>query len=452
MMSGNLEQFLTEFSRGLDRTMMASNEDLSLRNGIQKTWSMRQCARFLNVGVPYLNKFAKSNPSFPKGNYMGRERVFTISELMNMRVLFASTAKRPYCYLAWRKPEEALPVISFASQKSGTAKSLTAAHFAQYLNLHYGMRVGVMDADPQSTITFYFVGGEGLSTMQAEKKASMVDFAGLFANESSPYTDYTAEELDTFFLKTSWPGVRLVPAHGQTSEGEIQIARLVNERPQGKNFYRYLRDSIERWRDGNRPQTAPNEIVKDGVLDLKKLDQALNETLDCIIIDYQPALTLFQLNNVVASSSLVIPQTMKGFDLVTLSTFVTGLLGMLQYILRNERLNIGSGANLLLPTIVQRSKKQNKELETIEKLLKDCPGQILPVFYLRSDAISNASCLYQSVYEYQAQADMFGQRKGIECFIENADAVNDAIVSRIWPGRERGYAERWMDDFYQERE
>ena len=86
---------------------------------------------------------------------------------------------------------------------------------------------------------------------------------------------------------------------------------------------------------------------------------ALNETLDCIIIDYQPALTLFQLNNVVASSSLIIPQTMKGFDIATLSTFVKGLRGMLKHILDHERIEIGAGANMLLPTIIQRTNEQD---------------------------------------------------------------------------------------------
>lgn len=443
-MSGNLEQFLTELSRGLDKTMVSVNKEMTLRSRIQRKWSMKQCAGFLNVGVPYLNKFAKQNDDFPAGEYKGRERVFTINELMHMRALLAASAKRPYDYLAWRKPDDPLPVISFASQKGGTAKSLTAAHFAQYLSLHYGMRVGVMDADPQSTITLYFVGGEGLSKMPTEETASMVDFAGLFASEEAPYTDYDAEALDSFFLKTSWPGVRLVPAHGETSEGEIQIARLVSERPKGKNFYRFLRDSIETWRDGNPPKIAPNELVHDGRVDADALDAALTETLDCIIIDYQPALTLFQLNNVVASSSLVIPQTMKGFDIATLSTFVNGLLGMLQHILRNERLDIGSGPSMLLPTIVQRT--NNQDLNQISNLLEHCPAELLPVFYLRSDSISNASDVYQSVYEYQA--DTAGKQKGIDRFIQNANAVNDAIVARLWPGRERGYAETWIDDFY----
>ncbi len=183
-MSGNLEQFLTELSRGLDKTMVSVNKELTLRNRVQRTWSLSQCARFLNVGVHYLNKFAKSNPDFPKGEYVGRERVFTINELMFIRALLAGSAKNPYDYLAWRKPTDPLPVISFASQKGGTAKSLSAAHFAQYLSLHYGMRVGVMDADPQSTITLYFVGGVGLPAMPTQDTASMVDFAGLFANDS----------------------------------------------------------------------------------------------------------------------------------------------------------------------------------------------------------------------------------------------------------------------------
>lgn len=447
-MSGSLEQFLTDLSRGLERTMVTVNKELTLRHRIKRTWSMRQCARFLNVSIQYLTKFANAHEDFPSGEHVGRERVFTLDELMRMRALLAASAKRPYDYLAWRKPGDPLPVISFASQKGGTAKSLGAAHFAQYLSLHHGMRVGVMDADSQSTITLYFVGGEDLPEMPGEETPSMVDFAGLFRSEDAPFTDHSAETLDSFFLKTSWPGLRLVPAHGETSEGEIQIARLVRDAPPGKSFYRYLRDSIDQWKAGHPPVTAPNELALDGRVDDAKLESALAETLDCIVIDYQPALTLFQLNNVIASSSLVIPQTMKGFDIATLSTFVTGLLGMLQHILAHERLDIGSGANMLLPTIVQRSNAQ--DLNHIRNLLEHCPTEVLPVFYMRSDAISNASDVYQSVYEYEP--DTPGKRKGINRFIANADAVNDAIVSRLWPGLERGYANAWMDEFYEDDE
>ena len=447
-MSGSLEQFLVDLSRGLERTMVSVNKELTLRHRIKRTWSMRQCAKLLNVSIQYLTKFANSNEDFPNGEYVGRERVFTLDELMHIRALLAASAKRPYDYLAWRKPGDMLPVISFASQKGGTAKSLTAAHFAQYLNLHYGMRVGVMDADPQSTLTLYFAGGSSTAGMPGEDTATLVDFAGLFPSETSPHIEHDAETLDSFFLPTSWPGLRLVPAHGETSEGEIQIARLVREAPAGKNFYRFLRDAIDTWKEGNPPVTSPADIVRDGRVDQARLDAALGETLDCIIIDYQPALTLFQLNNVIASTSLVIPQTMKGFDIATLTTFVSGLLGMIQHILSHERIDIGTGANMLLPTIVQRTNEQ--DLNHISNLMEHCPSEILPVFYLRSDAISNASDVYQSAYEYEP--DTPGKRKGIKRFIDNADAVNDAIISRLWPGLERGYADTWIDSFYEDDE
>jgi len=444
-MSGTLEQFLADLARGLDKTMVSVNRDLTIRSRIQRKWSMKQCARFLGVSIQYITKFARSSKDFPEGEYVGRERVFTLKDLMTVRALLAASAKRPYDYLAWRKPGEELPVISFASQKGGTAKSLTAAHFAQYLSLHYGMRVGVMDADPQSTITLYFVGGEGLPHLPDENTATLVDFAGLYMSEDGqPFTDHDPSTLDGFFLKTSWPGVRIVPASGDTSEGELQITRLVRDNPPGKAFYRYLRDAIERWRDAYPPMTAPNELAQDGKIDQRRLSEALEETLDCIIIDYQPALTLFQLNNVIASTSLVIPQTMKGFDIATLSTFVTGLRGMINHILDHDRIEIGTGANMLLPTIVQRSNDQ--DLKQIANLLEHAPTEVLPVFYLRSDAIANASDVYQSVYEYEP--DTRGKKKGVERFIANADAVNDAIVERIWPGRTRGYASAWLDEFY----
>ncbi len=444
-MGGSIEQFLQELERGLGRTMVSVNKELTMRERIKRSWSMRQCARFLNISHQHLTKFAKDNEDFPAGKHVGRERVFTLTELMHIRALMAASAKRPEHFLAWRKPDDPLPVISFASQKGGTAKSLSAAHFAQYLSLHYGMRVGVMDADPQSTITLYFVGGEEMPTLPDDETPTMVDFAGLFqTDESIPYTDYDAETLDGFFKKTSWPGVRLVPAHGETSEGEIQIARLLRAGTPEKRFYRFLRDSIDRWKEGHSPVTRPNELVSNGRVDQAKLESALNETLDCIIIDYQPALTLFQLNNVMASTSLIIPQTMKGFDIATLSTFVTGLLTMLRHIFATDRIDMGGAAHMLLPTIVQRTNEQ--DLTQVGNLLENCPDEVLPVFYLRSDAISNASDVYQSVYEYDP--DTPGKRKGINRFIENADAVNDAIVSRLWPGLERGYAEDWMQNFY----
>jgi len=234
-----LEQYLTDLSRGLERARLTANQDLLLKARPTRSYSMRQCARFLNVSYQYLTKFAAQTNGFPPG----QTKVNT-HELMQIRVLMAAHAKRPRDYLAWRTPLEPVPVISFASQKGGTAKSLSAAHFAQYLSLNFGMRVGLMDADPQHTLTLYFAGGEEGVGLPDPGTPTMVDFSGLYPSEDAPFTEHDGATLDSFFSPTGWPGVRIVPAHSETSEGEIQIARLLRANPPGKRFYRYLRDAM----------------------------------------------------------------------------------------------------------------------------------------------------------------------------------------------------------------
>ena len=444
MAEGALEAFLRRLDRGLDRALPAVNRRATLASRVRRTFSMRQCAELIGVSYPYLGKQAAALPGFPAGDHQGRERVFTLTELMHIRALLAASAKRPRDYLMWRAPGDPLPVVSFASQKGGTAKSLSAAHFAQYLSLRYGMRVGLIDADPQHTLTLYFLRDEGGGV--SSDTATLVDFAGLYPDGDSAYTKYTGAELDEFFLPTPWPGARILPASGETSEGELQIARLIRSAPPEKRFYRYVHDALEAWKAAHPPVASPADLTDGaGNVDLAALQDALHETFDVIIIDYQPALTLFQLNNLIATTHLVIPQTMKGFDLATLSTFVKGLLGMIEEILSREALEVGPGSHILLPTIVQRANDQ--DLGQIASLMQEAPGQVCPVFYMRSDSIANAADLYQSAYEFDPTP---GQKRGMKRFVENADAVNDALVARIWPGAERGLADQWIANFYAE--
>lgn len=75
-----------------------------------------------------------------------------------------------------------------------------------------------------------------------------------------------------------------------------------------------------------------------GAFDAAKFDTALNETHDVVVVDQQSSLTLMQLNGLVAADSVVIPQTMKGFDL-----------------------EIGAGEHIVLPTMVQEQNNQDTD-------------------------------------------------------------------------------------------
>lgn len=451
MAQGTLESFLRLAIRGMASMDTRARRFDTIKTRLRKTFHKRQVAEMIGVSVSTLTRHENESASWPEGSSAGRERVYTIDDLMMMRAILASSPKSRVEPLAWRKEGDPLPVVSFASQKGGTAKSLTSAHFAQYVSMMYGLRVGVIDADPQHTLSLYFASPEQRDGVPYRDYETLVDFAGLFMDEKTgePLSHRSVEELNGCWVDTPWPGVRIIPANVETSEGEIQLARLMQSRVQDPPLYLHTKRAIDRWSEGHPPLTAPETLADaNGYVDRDRLDAALHETFDVIVIDYQPVLTIFQLNNLVASTHLVVPQTMKGFDMATLEAFLAKLLDYVEAVLStNTALSIGTGEHVILPTIVQRS--NDTDLEQIGALMDSCPGTILPVYYLRSDAIANAADLYQSAYEFKPSP---GQRKGIKRFIDNANAVNDALVARIWPGRERGYAQAWMDANYGEDE
>jgi len=449
MAQGTLESFLRTSIRGMASMAAHDRRASAIGDRIKKTFHKRQVAEMIGVGLSTLSRHEKESASWPTGTVVGREKVYTLDEIMVMRAILAASPKPRGEPLAWRTPTDPLPVVSFASQKGGTGKSLSAAHFAQYLSLTYGMRVGLIDADPQHTLSLYFASPEQRDGVPYRDYETLVDFAGLFMDPETgaALSNRSPEELNSCWVETPWPGIRLIPANIETSEGEIQLARLMQARVQNPPLYMHTRRAIDRWSAAHPPLTDPATLAdQNGQVDLARFDNALKETLDVIVIDYQPALTIFQLNNLVASTHLVIPQTMKGFDIATLEAFLVKLLDYVEDVLStNTALAIGSGEHVILPTIVQRS--NDTDLEQIGSMMQSCPGAVSAVFYLRSDAIANAADLYQSAYEFEPSA---GQRRGMKRFIDNANAVNDALVGRIWPGRERGYAKAWIDDNYGE--
>jgi chromosome partitioning protein len=145
----------------------------------------------------------------------------------------------------------------------------------------------------------------------------------------------------------------------------------------------------------------------------------------------------------IAADTVVIPQTMKGFDLATLSTYVSNIGEYLEFIMGFEAdIEVGSGAHVVLPTIVQE--QNNQDTDQILDLYRRAPREILQVWYNRSDAIANASEEYKSIYEYLPPKS---RRTSARAFMANANAVNDALVQRVWPELpKRGFADAFIKD------
>lgn len=441
MAYGQFEQFIRNLSRVMGSVNTRLQRDLTMRERVSRRYSMTEVAEFLGIDTTHLSKLSTDDPEFPEGERGGRERTFSPSEILRIRALFASRpgAKRPYLF--WRKPGDPLRVVTFGAQKGGTGKSLTAAHFAQYVNLFYGLRVGVIDADPQATASLYFA--DNALRLFDPSTPTMARFMGIDDPTNLSLEDRPAEELNDIWATTPWPGIRLIPGGPDIQNGDISLFFLSRE---GKPVYRVLKDAIDRWDTGFGPRTDPSTLRDvNGNFRPDAFGAALNETVDLIVIDQQPSLTLVQLNGLIAADSVVIPQTMKGFDLATLATYVTSISEYLEFVMSFEPdLEIGAGEHMVLPTIVQE--QNDRDTGQILDLWRKAPREIMQVWYSRSDAIANAAEEYKSIYEYLPPR---ARRASARSFMENANSVNDALLRRIWPDLPgRGFAEKFIEDHW----
>lgn len=440
MAYGQFEQFIRNMTRVMGAVNTKLQRDLTLRTRVARRFSMVEVAALLAVDTTYLTRMSGDEHHFPEGEKRGRERTFSPSEIMRIRAIIGSNKAAKRNYLHWRGKDDPVKVVTFGAQKGGTGKSLSAAHFAQYVNLHYGLRVGVIDADPQATVSLYFA-DEALPLFDANTP-TLADFMGVDDPASQKVTNRSPEDLNDIWQPTPWPGIKLIPGGANIQNGDISLFFMSQH--SRVPVYRVLKDAIAAWDAGNGAITQVENLRGDnGAFDLETYEQALHETVDVIVIDQQPSLTLMQLNGLVAADNVVIPQTMKGFDLATLATYVSNIGEYLEFIMGFEAdLEIGAGEHMVLPTIVQE--QNNQDTDQILDLYRKAPREVMQVWYARSDAIANAAEEYKSIYEYLPPKT---RRASARAFMNNANAVNDALVQRIWPDLPpRDYAKTFIEE------
>lgn len=410
---------------------------------VLRKYSLKDVCEFLNIDRKYLNILLE-HPDSPEGEVRGRECLLSVHDIMRLRALNMSRPKRRVDTLFWRKPGSMLPVIVSGSQKGGSAKTLTAANLSQFLHLFYGLRVGIIDADPQASISLYF--SDSNIDVGAIDQETFINFMGI-SEPGSPVELHHAQMLDKFWRRTPWPGLRLIPGGPSIQEGDISLffASQENNKPEIPAFHSLLQSAIKRHGDAFPPVTLPEDLTdENGRLKEDVYERALNETLDVIIIDCAPSLSLAMLNTITAATSLVVPTSLKGFDLSTLQVYLNSASDMMSVITADSNHVYPRIPSLILPTIV--SMQTDTDLRVLKGLMDHDPEIICPVFYSRSEAVANAAEHYQSLYEYVPSK---GRKRSTDNFLRNANAVNDALASRFLPDLPtRGYANAFLEDMY----
>lgn len=423
-----------------------ARQRLTKQSRILRRYSVAEVCEFLDCDRNFFVRLAK-HPDMPEGEVSGRERTFSVYDILKMRAVSDLRPRAGKQLLHWRGPNDPIPVIVFSSQKGGTGKSLTTSHFAQGLSLYYGLRVGVIDGDPQATCSQYFVDDQ--TELYSFNVETYTDFMGLPDPGGMERIHHDAAALDTFWRPTPWPGIRLMPGGASIQEADVTLFFLSRSKdPELKKIYRMLRDNLDRWREAYPARTQAADLdAGDGRLDEDRFKSALTETLDVIVIDTPPSLTITTLNTVVAADSLIVPQTMRGFDLNTLHNYLSNLEDYFKFIDTDTNpVRFRPAQSMVLPTIVHTS--NDTDLLTIGELLRQDADVISKVFYKFSSGAANAFREYKSAYEYKPDRN---RRESLRGFIDNANAVNDMIVQKCLPRLpKREFADDFINQNYPE--
>lgn len=434
---------IPDFVERAERSVASAASAIRLRETrtkrVMRLFSVRETAMFLGFSKKVIHEWLE-HPQAPTPTKNRSGTVFlSLDDIALLRALMQNRKQSRRDTLFWRKPGESLPIITIGSQKGGTAKSLTVAHLAQIATIYWGMRVGIVDSDAQGTLSLYFA-DENI-TAGGLDVGTFTRFMGV-GEPGQPPLIHDPETLDSFWLRTPWPGIRLMPGGAPIQEAEIAMYLLSQgQDPKYRRVYRLLHDAFQRWSDAHPVITQTQDLIDhDGKFQPEKFRQALTETLDLIIIDTAPSLTLAQLNTVVAASTLIVPNTMRGFDLSTTRIYLSSLGDYLRYIQIEDPIDFQKKPSYILPTIVSTS--SDADILQVGELFSHDPDVVCPVFYARSEAVANAAREYQSIFEY---APPPGRRKSTNLFIDNANAVSEAILTRAIPGLPpRGFANNFI--------
>jgi chromosome partitioning protein len=105
-----------------------------------------EAARLIGISTVYLRKLETAGELPPAGKDENGRRAYSMEQINKIR---ESLGRLP------SKSNESAIVVAFANLKGGSAKTTTAAHFAQY-TARQGYRVLLIDMDPQASMTGLF--------------------------------------------------------------------------------------------------------------------------------------------------------------------------------------------------------------------------------------------------------------------------------------------------------
>ena len=311
----------------------------------------------------------------PKLMANGR-RYYTLDDLSQIRTALGI---RP-----GKAPDENAVVVAVQNFKGGVGKSTVTKHFADYLSLH-GMRVLVVDCDPQASTT----------TMFDIKPESLLDDEHTLGEYLSPRSSF--DDLRLAIRNTPWPSVKIIPSSLGLQDAEWDLTATLSEGSQA------VRESLQRLRIGL------SSVIKD---------------FDVILLDPPPAMGFLGLNVMAAATGLLIPVPARQLDYLSTIHFMDTIADNLE-ILAQHGTPVEYGFIRVLCSMYSPSKPGEADMW---RMMQATYAQfLLPQPILASEEIKNATQAFRSIYESKPTASHATYQR---CR-ENLDSVFGAVLEQI---------------------
>lgn len=207
-----------------------------------------EAARLAGVSTAYLRRLEADGRVPPPAKDGAGRRAYSLAQVNAVR---AALGRLP------RRSNAAALAVAFANLKGGSAKTTTAAHFAQYA-ARQGYRVLLVDMDPQASMTGLF-GYNPQLEIEAEQTAA-------------PALVGDPAALRRSIRPTYWDGLDLVPSNLNLVGAEMALLGM----------------------EGNATR-------------LREALAPVGEGYDLVVLDAPPALGLLSINVLCASDYIVTP-------------------------------------------------------------------------------------------------------------------------------------------------
>lgn len=369
-----------------DKFSVEGNRELSLlRYNITKpeerktarTWGIVEAAALTNVSRNTISAHFGHFKDADTGKW-----VFTLDQINEMRDFFKTRYRRPAGSKAM--------VMAISNFKGGVAKTTTTVHLAQKAAIE-GLRVLVVDLDPQASSTFNlgpFIPDLELNRDDIINSALLEDPKAIKRRIVSSY----------------FPGIHLIPANLHLQELDVELPRVTRE-----------------------------SIANLGLppLRLKNALDLVRDHFDLILLDCGPNMASVSVNAMAACDALIVPIPPSSYDHASFVMLCSSLANLFTaYDKRIEYLRL---------LITKHPGSGSKGAMTVESRIRHLYGDyvLTNVMHLTTE-IEKANAEMSTVYDQVATKN---NRRSYMRAIDILDSVNNEILNDLKTLWERQAAE-----------